>query len=81
MKPEILKSLKDQLSYDKDSGLFYWKVKKNSFGGCINIGSIAGSPKDRYVQIYVYLLQLLIRLSKSASFYLTKKRIVKRLTL
>jgi len=51
MKPEILKSLKDQLSYDQDSGLFYWKVKKRGFGGGVDVGSIAGTPKEGYVKI------------------------------
>lgn len=51
MKPETIESLKSQLSYNRDSGIFTWKVKKNSYGGTIVEGSIAGTLKDGYVQI------------------------------
>ena len=48
-----LESIKNQLSYDPVSGNFVWLVQKNSRGGKIKPGSIAGTNKDGYVQIKI----------------------------
>lgn len=43
--------LKELLSYEPDTGHLRWRVRRNSFGGKISPGSIAGTPKDGYLQI------------------------------
>lgn len=51
MKPEFLTRLKSQLDYSPATGEFRWLVSKNSFGGKVKAGCVAGSNKDGYVQI------------------------------
>ena len=48
--------LKEILDYNKDSGSFFWKVKRNSHAGKVICGSIAGSKKDNrgYIRIVIY---------------------------
>lgn len=45
---DILKSV---LRYNPRTGLFHWKIRRNSHGGCIYPGDVAGSDKDGYIQI------------------------------
>lgn len=44
-------NIKSQLSYDPETGLFRWLVNKNSYGGVVSVGQIAGTNKDGYIQI------------------------------
>ncbi|GAC1042265.1 HNH endonuclease [Rhizobium sp. No.120] len=42
---------KTLLSYDPDTGHFHWLEKRRKHGGFIQVGDIAGTEKDGYVQI------------------------------
>lgn len=48
-----LASIKEALEYDPDSGIFRWKVNRNSFSGKAKIGAVAGTIKDGYVIVVV----------------------------
>jgi hypothetical protein len=39
------------LSYDPDTGIFRWKVARNSYGGKAKPGALAGCRRDRYHKI------------------------------
>ena len=40
------------LRYDAESGSFFWKIKKNSYGGKVSVGSVAGHVnKNGYISI------------------------------
>jgi hypothetical protein len=41
------------LSYEPETGLFRWKVQRNSHGGKVRPGAIAGTPSYGYVAIKV----------------------------
>ncbi|WP_407059264.1 HNH endonuclease signature motif containing protein (plasmid) [Ralstonia syzygii subsp. celebesensis] len=53
MKPEYLDFLKTLIEYDPTSGIFRWLVARNSHGGKVIPGAIAGTKNDGYVQIIV----------------------------
>ena len=40
-----LESMRKVLSYDPDTGLFHWLVRRHGFGGYVNPGDIAGAIK------------------------------------
>ena len=42
------------LSYDRDSGVFKWKVPIRCGGGARDSGSTAGTIKSGYIQIKVW---------------------------
>lgn len=42
------------LRYDPETGIFVWLVERNSHGGKIYPGDVAGTNKDGYIQIKVY---------------------------
>ena len=44
----------DLLDYDPETGIFRWKIEKNSHGGKIYPGSLAGTSKDGYCQIKLF---------------------------
>lgn len=44
----------DYLSYNPKTGIFRWKVERNSHGGKIFPGDEAGTLKDGYVQIKLF---------------------------
>lgn len=48
------KEVADFLEYCPTDGFFRWKIERNSHGGKIYPGKIAGTNKDGYVQIKVY---------------------------
>lgn len=51
MKPEYLEYLKTLISYNPETGLFTWLVKRNSYGGKVAPGAIAGTLADGYIRI------------------------------
>jgi hypothetical protein len=47
----LLTEVRSVLSYDPMSGEFRWLIQRNKQGGRIEIGDVAGTDKDGYVQI------------------------------
>lgn len=43
--PPTLEQLRDVLSYDPDSGVFRWRVRRHGYGGYVEIGDVAGTLK------------------------------------
>lgn len=56
MSPLTQRELKSILDYNPDSGVFYWKINKNSHAGKVKSGCIAGSLRDQksgYIRIVI----------------------------
>lgn len=51
--PSFIEIATSQLRYEPDTGQFIWLVRKNSRGGTVAPGKVAGTPKDGYVQIKI----------------------------
>lgn len=50
----FLEAARELLAFDPDAGVFRWKVRRNSFGGKVQEGSVAGTPSDQgYVMVGV----------------------------
>ena len=73
MSGETMLSFKEEamslLDYEPETGLFHWKVKRNCRGGRLVPGTVAGTPRDGYVQIKI--LGRIWRAHRLAWLYMT----------
>lgn len=49
--PELFASLRAVLSYNRETGFFYWKEDRRGYGGGVKAGELAGRLRDGYVII------------------------------